>query len=110
MPIPVVMVAADIDPHSLLVIDRFYGRIIRCWADAILKGRVFEAELNHPVLAPRWDQVLGKAGGFCLGRAGTAKGWLRIGVSDNEILFHRLDFARSGILSARSPRLPLERP
>ena len=36
-------------------------------------------------------------GGLCSDRAGTAKEWLRIGVSDNEILFRRPDFARHGI-------------
>ena len=48
--------------------------------------------------------------GPLIGTDGTAKGWLRTGVSDNEILFGRPDLARHGIFSVPSLQSPLERP
>ena len=37
--------------------------------------------------------------GSLVGTDGNRKGWLRTGVSDNEILFGRLDLARHGVRS-----------
>jgi hypothetical protein len=43
--------------------------------------------------------IQGKASGvFLLGRTGTAKGWLRIDVTNMEILIRRLNLAGHGIL------------
>jgi len=47
-----------------------------------------------------------KAQGSLVGTDGTAKGWLRIGVSDNEILFRRPDFCPAWHSWVRSLRLP----